>query len=62
MERKERHLSHKVTMTGSATHESKAEEKKEGEVEKASSKEKYKKHICCKRTDDAHASLRQACR
>jgi hypothetical protein len=35
------HLGHKVTVTGSATHESKAEEKKEGEVEKASSKEEY---------------------
>ena len=35
------HLGHKVAVSGSATHESKAEEKKEGEVDKASSKEEY---------------------
>ncbi len=38
------HLGHKVTVTGSAAHESKAEkaeEKKEGQVEKASSKAEY---------------------
>ena len=35
------HLGHKVTVTGSSTQESKAEEKKEGQVEKASSKEEY---------------------
>src|SRR5712692_1455049 len=37
----DQHLGHKVTVTGSSTHESKAEEKKEGQVEKASSKEEY---------------------
>jgi hypothetical protein len=40
----EEHLGHKVTVTGSATEESKAEEqreKREGEVEKAASKEEY---------------------
>ena len=37
----EDHVGHKVTITGSATAESKAEEKKEGEVEKASNKEEY---------------------
>jgi hypothetical protein len=37
----DQHLGHKVTVTGSTHHESKAEEKKEGQVEKASSKEEY---------------------
>ena len=37
----DQHLGHKVTVTGSTTRESKAEEKKEGQVEKASSKEEY---------------------
>ena len=37
----DQHLGHKVTVTGSATKESKAEEKKEGQVEKASGKEEY---------------------
>jgi hypothetical protein len=41
----DKHLGHTVTVTGSRTHESKAqekaEEKKEGQVEKASSKEEY---------------------
>jgi hypothetical protein len=41
----DQHLGHKVTVTGSTKHESKAEkaeeEKKEGQVEKASSKEEY---------------------
>src|SRR6202049_4866129 len=37
----DQHLGHKVTVTGSSSHESKAEEKKEGQVEKASSKEEY---------------------
>jgi len=37
----DQHLGHKVTVTGSTSHESKAEEKKEGQVEKASSKEVY---------------------
>jgi hypothetical protein len=37
----EDHVGHKVTITGSASAESKAEEKKEGEVEKASNKEEY---------------------
>ena len=37
----DQHLGHKVTVTGSTTQESKAEEKKEGEVEKASSKQEY---------------------
>lgn len=35
------HLGHKVTVTGTTSHESKAEEKKEGQVEKASSKKEY---------------------
>jgi hypothetical protein len=35
------HLGHKVTVTGSATHETKAEEKKEGQVENAGSKTEY---------------------
>ena len=33
------HIGHKVTVTGTAAHESKAEEKKEGQMEKASGKE-----------------------
>jgi hypothetical protein len=41
----EQHVGHQVTVTGSAHHESKAEEKseekKEGHVEKASGKEEY---------------------
>ena len=41
----DQHIGHKVTVTGSTTHESakteKAEEKKEGQVEKASSKAEY---------------------
>jgi hypothetical protein len=41
----DKHLGHTVTVAGSRTHESKAqekaEEKKEGQVEKASSKEEY---------------------
>ena len=37
----DQHLGHKVTVSGSTTHESKAEEKKEGQVEKASSKQEY---------------------
>jgi hypothetical protein len=35
------HLGHRVTVTGSTTYESKAEEKREGEVEKASRKGEY---------------------
>ena len=35
------HLGHKVTVTGSTTHETKAEEKKEGQVENAGSKAEY---------------------
>jgi hypothetical protein len=35
------HLGHKVTVTGSTTHETKAEEKKEGQVENAGSKTEY---------------------
>jgi hypothetical protein len=35
------HVGHTVTVTGSPTRETKAEEKKEGEVEKAASKEQY---------------------
>src|SRR5712692_3108372 len=35
------HLGHKVTVTGSTTHETKAEEKKEGQVENAASKAEY---------------------
>jgi hypothetical protein len=35
------HLGHKVNVTGSTTHETKAEEKKEGQVEKAASKTEY---------------------
>ena len=37
----DQHIGHQVTVTGSTTHETKAEEKKEGQVEKASSKEEY---------------------
>jgi hypothetical protein len=43
----DQHLGHKVTVTGSRTHETKAQEKaeekteKEGQMEKASSKEEY---------------------
>jgi len=37
----DQHLGHKVTITGSIAKESKAEEKKEGQVEKASGKEEY---------------------
>jgi hypothetical protein len=37
----DRHIGHTVTVTGPITRESKAEEKKEGEVEKASSKAEY---------------------
>jgi hypothetical protein len=39
--RLDEHISHKVTVTGTITRESKAEEKKEGEVEKASGKREY---------------------
>jgi hypothetical protein len=35
------HVGHKVSVTGSVTHESKAQEKKEGQVENANSKEEY---------------------
>src|SRR5260370_12054804 len=35
------HIGHKVTVTGSTTHETKAEEKKEGQVENAGSKTEY---------------------
>jgi hypothetical protein len=35
------HIGHKVTVTGTMTRESKAEEKKEGQVEKAAGKEEY---------------------
>ncbi len=35
------HIGHKVTVTGSTTRESKAEEKREGKVEKAAGKEDY---------------------
>ena len=37
----DQHIGHKVNVTGTITRESKAEEKKEGQVEKASSKEEY---------------------
>jgi len=37
----DQHIGHQVTVTGTATRETKAEEKKEGQVEKASSKEPY---------------------
>lgn len=35
------HIGHQVTVTGTASHETKAEEKKEGQVENASSKEGF---------------------
>ncbi|MGC2197244.1 MAG: hypothetical protein WA628_21390 [Terriglobales bacterium] len=35
------HIGHKVIVTGTITRESKAEEKKEGQVEKAAGKEEY---------------------
>jgi hypothetical protein len=35
----DQHIGHQVTVTGTASTETKAEEKKEGQVEKASSKE-----------------------
>ena len=35
------HLGHKVNVTGTTTHETKAEEKKEGQVENAASKAEY---------------------
>jgi hypothetical protein len=37
----DQHIGHQVTVTGTATRETKAEEKKDGQVEKASSKEEY---------------------
>jgi hypothetical protein len=37
----DQHIGHKVTVTGTMTRESKAEEKKEGEVENASGKREY---------------------
>jgi hypothetical protein len=37
----DQHLGHKVTVTGSTTRETKAEEKKEGQVENAASKAEY---------------------
>src|SRR2546427_4855803 len=37
----DKHVGHTVTVAGSRTRESKAEEKKEGQVEKASSQEEY---------------------
>jgi hypothetical protein len=37
----EQHVGHTVTVTGSITHDSKAEEKREGQVEKASGKAEY---------------------
>jgi hypothetical protein len=37
----DKHLGHTVTVTGSRTYEPKAEEKKEGQVERASSKQEY---------------------
>src|SRR5713226_5568148 len=39
------HLGHKVTVTGSTTHETKAEEKKEGQVENAASKAAGKEEV-----------------
>ena len=35
----EQHIGHQVTATGTVTHETKAEEKKEGQMEKAATKE-----------------------
>jgi opacity protein-like surface antigen len=37
----EEHIGHQVTATGTVTHETKAEEKKEGQTEKAATKEAY---------------------
>jgi len=37
----EQHVGHQVNVTGTAHHETKAEEKKEGQMEKASGKEEY---------------------
>ena len=37
----EKHIGHQVTATGTVTHETKAEEKKEGQMENAASKEAY---------------------
>ena len=37
----DQHLGHQVTVTGSTTHETKAEEKKEGQVQNAGSKTEY---------------------
>jgi Protein of unknown function (DUF5818) len=37
----DQHIGHQVTVTGSTTHETKAEEKKEGQVENAGSKTEY---------------------
>jgi hypothetical protein len=37
----DQHIGHQVTVTGTASHETKAEEKKEGQVENASSKEAF---------------------
>jgi len=37
----DQHIGHQVTVTGSTTHEAKAEEKKEGQVENAGSKMEY---------------------
>ena len=37
----DQHIGHQVTVTGSTTHETKAEEKKEGQVENAGSRTEY---------------------
>ena len=37
----DQHISHQVTVTGSTTHETKAEEKKEGQMQNAGSKTEY---------------------
>jgi len=37
----DQHIGHQVTVTGSTTHETKAEEKREGQVENAGSKTEY---------------------
>src|SRR4030088_1095892 len=37
----DQHIGHQVTVTGSTTHETKAEEKKEGQVQNAGSKTEY---------------------
>jgi hypothetical protein len=42
----DQHIGHQVTVTGTASHETKAEEKKEGQVENASSKEAFW-HLNC---------------